>query len=340
MLGGRKLHLELETDRFAAGTPIVLPNDLSQFQFAVESDNHAAHAARMRVRGLAAGEYVVSSESERIATVKVEDQGEKLGDGAELRIPVPQRGRSERITVERVTRPRANTFSIVAFDPGTGDLGIAVASKVLGVGSIVPYAKAGVGAIATQSAANTGYGPEGLILLAAGKTAKETARVLTGADGERETRQLGIVDAKGNVVAFSGSKCNGWFGHIQGDHFTVQGNLLAGEEVLKKMAADYEEARQTKDSELADWLMAALKAGDAAGGDKRGKQSAAILVVRDKAGYGGNDRYIDLRVEDSEEPIAELDRLLKVHKQYFAWAHEHPPRRDGSKTTQDEEHKN
>jgi uncharacterized Ntn-hydrolase superfamily protein len=223
--------------------------------------------------------------------------------------------------------PRANTFSIVAFDPGTGDLGIAVASKVLGVGSIVPFAKANVGAIATQSAANTAYGPEGLALLAEGKDAKETVRLLTEADRRRETRQLGIVDAKGNVAAFSGSECNGWFGHIEGDHYTVQGNLLAGEEVVKQMASAFEEARGAEGSELADWLLAALEAGDVAGGDKRGKQSAAILVVRDKAGYGRNDRYIDLRVEDHAEPVTELARLLDVHKEFFSWPHRNPPRR-------------
>jgi uncharacterized Ntn-hydrolase superfamily protein len=233
--------------------------------------------------------------------------------------------------------PRANTFSIVAFDPKTGDLGIAVASKVLGVGSIVPFAKANVGAIATQSAANTAYGPEGLALLAEGKDAKETVRLLTEADRRRETRQLGIVDARGNVAAYSGEKCNGWFGHIEGGHYTVQGNLLAGEEVVKKMAAAFEEARQTEESELADWLLAALKAGDGAGGDKRGKQSAAILVVRDKAGYGGNDRYVDLRVEDHADPVAELARLLDVHKQFFAWAHRNPPERAEIEQQDDDE---
>jgi uncharacterized Ntn-hydrolase superfamily protein len=237
------------------------------------------------------------------------------------------RGRSELDTIAREGEPRANTFSIVAFDPATGDLGIAVASKVLGVGSIVPFAKANVGAIATQSAANTAYGPEGLALLAEGKDAEETVRLLTEADRRRETRQLGIVDAKGNVAAFSGSECNGWFGHIEGEHYTVQGNLLAGEEVVKQMAAAFEVARHGEKTELADWLMAALKAGEQAGGDKRGKQSAAILVVRDKAGYGRNDRYIDLRVEDHAEPVTELARLLDVHKDFFAWAHRNPPQR-------------
>ena len=182
--------------------------------------------------------------------------------------------------------PPVNTFSIVAFDPATGDLGIAVASKVLGVGSIVPYAKANVGAIATQSAANTAYGPDGLALLASGKDAKETVRLLTEADDGRDTRQLGIVDAQGNVAAFSGAKCNGWFGHIEGDHYTVQGNLLAGEEVVKKMAAAFEEARKVEDSELADWLMAALEVG------RRGGRRQARQAIR---GNHGRPRQGGLR---------------------------------------------
>jgi homoserine O-acetyltransferase len=217
------------------------------------------------------------------------------------------------------------TFSIVAFDPSTGDLGVAVASKVLGVGSIVPWAKAGVGAIATQSLANTSYGPEGLELMASGKSAADALAMLTEADAGRDDRQLGIVDARGRVVAFTGPKCNDWAGHVIGDHFTVQGNLLAGEQVVKDMAAAYEMARGDADTELADWLMAALAAADAAGGDKRGKQSAALMVVRDKAGYGENDRYIDLRVEDHADPVAELARLLAVHKEFFSGAHERKP---------------
>ena len=138
--------------------------------------------------------------------------------------------------------PRFNTFSIVAFDPATGELGIAVASRVLGVGSVVPWAKANIGAIATQSAANTSYGPEGLKLLESGKTAKETLQLLIDKDSGRADRQLGIVDAKGNVAAFTGSKCNPWAGHIEGTNFTVQGNILAGESVIRKMAEAFEKA--------------------------------------------------------------------------------------------------
>jgi homoserine O-acetyltransferase len=223
--------------------------------------------------------------------------------------------------------PPFGTFSIVAYDPATGDLGVAVASKVLGVGSIVPFAKANVGAIATQSLANTAYGPEGLELLAAGKGAEATLRTLTEADDQSDRRQVGVVDAKGRPAAFTGDECLDWAGHQVGDHYAVQGNILTGENVIEDMASAYEKARDEDGSELADWLMAALAAADAAGGDSRGKQSAAILVVRDKAGYGENDRYIDLRVEDHETPVEELARLLEIHKEFFAGAHERKPSR-------------
>jgi uncharacterized Ntn-hydrolase superfamily protein len=230
--------------------------------------------------------------------------------------------------VESVAGPAFNTFSIVAFDPATGDLGIAVASKVLGVGSVVPWAKANVGAVATQSAANTAYGPEGLKLLESGQSAKETLTQLTEADAGRDHRQAGVVDAKGNVASFTGSKCLAWAGHFEGDHFVVQGNILTGEEVVKAMAAAYEQARKVEGKSLADWLVAALQAGETAGGDKRGKQSAALLVVRDKAGYGGNDRFVDLRVEDHAQPVGELARLLEVHKKVFPGGHRQKPKRD------------
>jgi uncharacterized Ntn-hydrolase superfamily protein len=217
--------------------------------------------------------------------------------------------------------PRVHTFSIVGFDPATGDLGIAVASKFLGVGSVVPYAKAGVGAVATQSAANTAYGPDGLKMLEEGKSAKETVDALIAADGRPGGRQVGIVDAKGNAAAFTGPDSGTWAGHVVGDHYTAQGNLLAGEEVVKKMGAAFEEARKVEGTGLADWLLAALAAGDEAGGDKRGKQSAALMVARAGAGYGGNDRFIDLRVEDGKEPIPELKRLLELHKEFFRGNH-------------------
>jgi uncharacterized Ntn-hydrolase superfamily protein len=213
------------------------------------------------------------------------------------------------------------TFSIVAFDPRTGDLGVAVQSKFFGVGSVVPWARAGVGAIATQAWANVRYGPEGLDLLASGKTALDVVRELTTADAARDKRQIGVVDATGNAAAFTGSACHPWAGHRQGKAYCVQGNILTGEDVVDAMAKTFEAARTERDdenTELADWLMAALRAGQEAGGDKRGRQSAALLIVRDGAGFGGgNDRYIDLRVEDHPQPIKELSRLLSLHREFF-----------------------
>ncbi len=206
------------------------------------------------------------------------------------------------------------TFSIVAFDPKTGDLGVAVASKFLAVGSVVPYAKAEVGAIATQSFANTTFGPKGLELLRKGLTPSQVLKQLLASDKDRELRQVGIVDAKGRAAAFTGKKCLSWAGHIVGKGFAVQGNILAGEQVVKAMAKAFQETQ----GELAERLMAALEAGEQAGGDARGKQSAAILVVRKGAGYGGfDDRYIDLRVDDHPEPVKELRRILNIK---LAWS--------------------
>ncbi len=220
-----------------------------------------------------------------------------------------------------------HTFSIVGFDPETGDLGVAVESKFFGVGSVVPWAKAKIGAIATQSYANVAYGPDGLELLRSGKSAQEAIKQLTSPDEGRERRQLGVVDASGSAAAFTGEKCNGWAGHYVGSNFCVQGNLLVGEGVINAMRSAFENACGDRDSELADWLMAALQAGQEAGGDKRGQQSAALLIVRDKAGYGSaNDRYIDLRVEDHPEPIKELARLLEMHKKFYSTAHRNPPK--------------
>lgn len=232
----------------------------------------------------------------------------------------------------KTNSPVVATFSIVAFDPATGDLGVAVESKFFGVGSVVPWAKANVGAIATQSSANITYGPEGLALLESGKSAREALSQMTAADSGRDHRQAGIVDAKGNAASFTGTKCNVWAGHIEGTNFCVQGNILTGEDVVRAMASEYEKARAVKGSELADWLTAALEAGQQAGGDKRGRQSAALLVVRDKGGYAGkNDRYIDLRVEDHAEPIQELSRLLEMHKKFYAGAHRSKPKREINK---------
>jgi uncharacterized Ntn-hydrolase superfamily protein len=202
-----------------------------------------------------------------------------------------------------------NTFSIVAFDPEKKQWGVAVASKYLAVGSAVPFAKAGVGAIATQAFVNVSYGTRGLELLAAGKSAEEVLKELTDADKGKESRQVGIIDGKGEVATFTGKKCNSWAGHKAGKNYTCQGNLLTGEEVITKMA----EAFEKSEGPLAWRMMAALEAGDQAGGDKRGKQSAAILVVRE--GFGPNrqgDRMIDLRVDDHKDPIPELARILQL----------------------------
>jgi uncharacterized Ntn-hydrolase superfamily protein len=201
------------------------------------------------------------------------------------------------------------TFSIVGFDPANGDLGIAVASKFPAAGSAVPWARAGVGAIATQASANTTYGPRGLSLLEGGMDAASALDALVAADDGRDERQAGVVDARGNVATFTGSRCFDWAGGITGDGFAAQGNILAGEGVVRAMA----EAYAAGEGDLVDRLLAALGAGDGAGGDRRGRQSAALLVVREGGGYEGfNDRYIDLRVDDHPQAPAELARLFTV----------------------------
>jgi len=220
------------------------------------------------------------------------------------------------------------TFSIAAFDPRTGDLGVAVQSKFLAVGTVVPWARAGVGAVATQAWANPAFGPEGLALLADGSSAEETVRALVDADEGRERRQVGVVDAGGQAASYTGKGCFPWAGGVEGDGFCCQGNILAGEAVVKDMAAAFTRAREAGEGELADWLVAALRAGQAAGGDRRGRQSAALLVVREGAGYGGTDRYVDLRVDDHATPIEELARLLELHKEVYAAAHHNPPQRE------------
>jgi uncharacterized Ntn-hydrolase superfamily protein len=212
------------------------------------------------------------------------------------------------------TEELIGTFSIVAYDPESGDLGVAVQSKFLAVGAVVPWARSGVGAVATQSWANTTYGPEGLRLMAQGLTAQEALDKLVEADEDRDRRQAGMVDTRGNAAAYTGKGCFDWAGHIVGEGFACQGNILVGEETVQAMARTVEGSK----GELADRLVAALEAGQEAGGDSRGRQSAALLVVREKGGYGGfNDRYLDLRVDDHPTPIQELKRLLQLHKLYF-----------------------
>lgn len=223
--------------------------------------------------------------------------------------------------------PPVATFSIVGYDPKTGDLGVAVQSKFFAVGSVVPWAKAGVGAVATQSYANVDYGPDGLERLAKGQSARETVDALTQADANRRLRQLGIVDAKGRSASYTGSGCKHWAGHIEKTNFCAQGNILTGEEVVRSMVSGYEQARKKTGTGLCDWLALALMEGQKAGGDSRGRQSAALLVVRKNGGYaGGNDQFIDLRVDDHKTPIVELLRLLTIHKKMFRRAHENPPK--------------
>ncbi len=210
-----------------------------------------------------------------------------------------------------------NTFSIVAYSPEENAWGVAVASKFLAAGALVSWAKSDAGAIATQSFAKVGFGPAGLALLAEGKSASETLAALLKDDPKRESRQVGIVDAQGNVAAHTGKSCNDWAGHKLGTHFSVQGNILTGADVLDAMSESFLSAS----GELADRLVAALRAGDSAGGDKRGKQSAAVLVVKPGGGYGGDtDHYLDLRVDDDEQPVKKLRQLLESHHLFFGEA--------------------
>lgn len=218
--------------------------------------------------------------------------------------------------------PNINTFSIVAFDPKTRALGVAVQSRYLAAGSVVPWAKAGVGAVATQAMAKVSFGPEGLKLLEQGIPPRQALDQLLATDPRRSVRQIAMVDATGNVAVHTGEACEDWAGHRVGDHFSVQGNILTGPEVVDAMVKAYEAARVIPDSELVDWLMAALEAGQRAGGDRRGKQSAGLLVVRERGGPGGdNDRYIDLRVDDHAEPIQEMARLLELHREFHPRLH-------------------
>ena len=205
------------------------------------------------------------------------------------------------------------TFSIVAHD-GALDWGVAVASKFPAAGSVVPWARAGAGAMASQALANVSFGPEGLGRMERGEAAAQVLDALLAADDGREQRQVGAVDASGASASFTGGECMEWAGGTTGHGFACQGNILVGPEVVEEMSRAFAEAG----GELADRLLAALLAGDAIGGDRRGRQSAALLVVRAGAGYGGrNDRYIDLRVDDHTDPVDELARVFKVFDQDY-----------------------
>ena len=207
--------------------------------------------------------------------------------------------------------PASATFSIVGIDPVTGDLGIAVASRYFAVGAVVPWADAGVGAVATQAGVNVGYGPRALELLRQGLTAQQVMDRLFAEDTfpGKDARQLAIVDAKGNIAVFTGDAANAWRGHVKGKTWSAQGNILVGQHVVEAMGRAFD---QTND-ELAEKLYAALKAGDEAGGDSRGRQSASILVVRKAGGRNtNNDRYVFVNVDDHQDPMSELRRLMNL----------------------------
>jgi uncharacterized Ntn-hydrolase superfamily protein len=206
------------------------------------------------------------------------------------------------------------TFSIVAYDPQEPAWGIAVASKFPAVGAVVPWAKANAGAIATQSYANTTYGPLGLKYMEDGLNASKTLDLLLKDDAERDLRQVGMVDARGEAVTFTGENCYAWAGGKTGEHFAIQGNILTGPETIEAMA----QAFLTFEGDFPERLLNALLAGDRAGGDRRGRQSAALYVVKPKGGYGGfNDRWIDYRMDDHIDPVPQLSGLLKLHRLYF-----------------------
>lgn len=207
-----------------------------------------------------------------------------------------------------------STFSIVALDPQTGDLGVATASKFLAVGSVVPFAEAGLGAVATQSYANTTFGPRTLMALRGGISLELIHQAFAESDAQHSQRQYGLVDASGRAFTFTGADCHPWAGGRTGEGYAAQGNMLTGPDVVDALCDTFEGSQGT----LAERLMAALAEADAAGGDKRGRQSAALLVVRKEGGYGSfSDRYIDLRVDDHPSPVPELRRLLTLHQLFF-----------------------
>ena len=210
------------------------------------------------------------------------------------------------------------TFSIVAADARTGQLGVAVQSKFPTVGAIVPAARAGAGAVATQALGNVKWKKEALDLMASGVPVEEVLKRLVAADPQRDERQLGLVDSKGKAASWTGKRCPDFAGSIVGDGFAVQGNILVGRATIEAMARAYQ-AAVTSGKPLAERLLLALEAGQAAGGDRRGQESAALVVVRPGGGYlGGDDTWVDLRVDDSPAPIAELRRLYTdVHQYYF-----------------------
>lgn len=210
--------------------------------------------------------------------------------------------------------PAVSTFSIVARDPETGDLGVATASKFLAVGAVVPYAVAELGAVATQSYANVSYGPRAVAALRQGIPLEQIHQAFALTDDEHASRQYGMVAADGSSLTFTGAECHDWAGGIRKENLAAQGNLLTGPEVVEELVRAFEES----DARFPERLLAGLAAADAAGGDKRGRQAAGMLVVRDGAGYGGlNDRLVDLRVDDHPDPVARLGELLELQRLYL-----------------------
>ena len=211
--------------------------------------------------------------------------------------------------------PVVATYSIVACDLSAGQWGVAVQSKFLAVGSVVPWAEPQVGAIATQSYANPRYGPNGLALLREGRTAEEAVEALTAADEGRDERQVGVVDGGGRAATYTGKACHDWAGGRTGDCYAAQGNILVSAATVDALAVTFESNAHL---ELGQRLIECLAAAQAAGGDRRGQQSASLLVVEKEAGYGKlSDTVIDLRVDDHERPIAELRRLFSLHEELF-----------------------
>jgi len=207
-----------------------------------------------------------------------------------------------------------STYSLVAFDAARLEWGVVVQSKFLAIGALTPWAEPGVGAIATQSWIEVRYGRDGLRLLCEGASADEALDVLTAADAGREKRQVGVVDRSGRAASFTGSECAEWAGGRVGEGYAAQGNLLVSEATVDALAETFE---MTAGRALAERLLAALAAGQAAGGDRRGLQAAALRVVRAGAGYGGSGIVVDLRVDDHPDPIVELERLYRLHDLYF-----------------------
>jgi uncharacterized Ntn-hydrolase superfamily protein len=214
-----------------------------------------------------------------------------------------------------MAEPLVATYSIAACDLEAKQWGVAVQSKFLGVGSVVPWAEPDVGAIATQAYANPSYGPNGLALLREGLSASDVVERLTAADGGRDERQVGVVDARGDSASWTGPECNDWAGHRTGHGYAAQGNILVGEETVAALATTFEANAQLP---LVQRLIECLAAAQAAGGDRRGQQSASLLVVQRNGGYAAlSDVLVDLRVDDHERPIQELRRIYALHRRLF-----------------------